>query len=49
MPEARWLMGIALLEEGKTDEALSIFEQIAGDEIHPRQKDALTTVVALRR
>ena len=48
-PEAQWLMGIALLEEGKTDDALAIFEKIAGNENHSRQKYALPAVEALRR
>lgn len=46
--EAQWLMGIALLEEGKPEEALVIFEKIAQNKNHPRYKDAQPAVEALR-
>ncbi len=47
--DAQWLLGIALLEEGKVDEARSVFEQIAQDPSHPRCKDAQLAVEALRK
>jgi hypothetical protein len=46
--ECAWLMGIALLEEGKPDEALQIFERIAKDPDHHRRKEATLVVEALR-
>lgn len=45
---ARWLLGIALLEEGKPEEALAIFEKISRDSQHPRRKDAQLAVEALQ-
>lgn len=46
--EWQWLLGIALLEEGKPDEALELFSRIAQDPQHHRQKAAATVVEALR-
>lgn len=45
--EARWLLGISLLAQGKTDEAKTVFEKIAHTNGHIRQelaKQALTTL-----
>ncbi len=46
--EWQWLLGIALLEEGKPDEALEVFSRIANDPQHHRQKSAALAVEALR-
>jgi len=47
-PEGDWLLGIALLEEGKADEALALFEKIAKNPKHHRQKEARLAVEALQ-
>ena len=47
-PEGDWLLGIALLEEGKPDEALKLFEKIAKNPKHHRHKEALMAVAALQ-
>ena len=46
--DAQWLLGIALLEEGKLEEAQAIFEKIAKDPKHHRRKDAQLAAEALR-
>jgi len=47
-PEGDWLLGIALLEEGKLDEALALFEKMAKNPKHHRQKEARLAIEALR-
>ncbi len=46
--EGDWLLSIALLEEGKIDEALAIFRKMAGDPEHHRRKEAQLAVEALQ-
>lgn len=46
--ECNWLLGIALLEEDKPDEASLIFERITQDPDHHRRKAAKLAVDALR-
>jgi hypothetical protein len=46
--EARWLLGIALLEEGNTDEAKKVFEEISKDSEAYRGKEAGLVVEALK-
>lgn len=46
--ECNWLLAIALLEEGKPEDALPIFERIAQDPDHPRRKAAKLAADALR-
>lgn len=46
--EASWLLGIALLEEGKIEDAQAIFERIARDPGNPRSKHAIKALEALR-
>ncbi len=46
--EGDWLLGIALLEEGKADEALTLFEKMANNPKHHRQKEARLAVEALQ-
>jgi TolA-binding protein len=36
--EAKWLLGISLLSQGKIDDAVAIFEKIAQNEVHIRQE-----------
>jgi TolA-binding protein len=36
--DAKWLLGVSLLSQGKTDDALVIFEKIAQNEGHYRQE-----------
>lgn len=46
--EARWLLALALLEQGKVDEAEAIFEKIAQTPKHERQRAAQKALDGLK-
>lgn len=46
--EARWLLGISLLAQGKIDEAEAVFEKIARTDGHPRQALAKQALLKLQ-
>lgn len=46
--EARWLLGISLLAQGKTDEAETVFAKIARTDGHPRQELAKQALLKLQ-
>jgi hypothetical protein len=46
--EARWLLGLALLAEGKSEEAEAVFEKIADWQGHSRQERAKYALAQLR-
>src|SRR5690606_26307826 len=45
--QARWTLGCALLEEGRTDEAVRLFREILADA--PDHTQAFTELVRIRR